>query len=119
MASTIGTIDSSNNGSAVDFKYETGRYDKAKVLFHYDNGLDVDVDIDVDATILSDKSNFNKSVELRGGDEAGTPGTLTVSSGSVDSDYVTEPWDVFKINVNPASSPSSGTFTLSQMSELG
>lgn len=101
MAGTIGIIDSSNNGSAIDFKYSTGKYDKGSILFYYDNGLDVDVDIDVDATIQSDESNFNKSVELRGGDETRTPGTLTVSSGSVDSDYVTEPWDVFKINVNP------------------
>ncbi|MFB6282589.1 MAG: hypothetical protein ABEK59_01450 [Halobacteria archaeon] len=111
MADKIGSFDhDANSGSTESYKLFPG---ENGTLLRYENGLDVDVDVEIEATIGEDKANFNKSEDLRV--SGGSPGAKTVKSNKYDSDYLTEPWDILKVKVTPASDPTSGTFTLRKM----
>lgn len=89
--------------------------DLSATLYRYLNGLDVDVDITVEATDSQDTS-FSDTEELRGS-ASGSEATLTVTNGSVDSDFITEPWELLRISVTPASNPSSGQFELRSLDQ--
>lgn len=81
----------------------------AATLYRYLNGLDVNVDVAVSATDEQD-TGFSNAEDLRGGDA--DDAALTVTNGGVDSDFVTEPWELLQVDVTPASQPSSGSFEL-------
>ena len=76
-------------------------------LFRYVNNLDVDVDIAVEGTDNYD-TDLVETEEL---------GAKTVLAGTVDSDYMTEPWEVVVVTVTPAATPTTGTFELRQITK--
>lgn len=94
-------------------RYDSDSLPMSEVLYRYINGLDVSVDVTVESTDADDKSSMAYLEDLRGGSASKT--ALTISSGSAGSDYLTEPWEIVRINVTPASNPSSGEFTLKEI----
>lgn len=109
MARIEATIDSADNTGG-DETVDVTLNDWMRVfMFRYINNWDVSADITVEVTDGND-TDFSESEDIRGG-TAG-PAALAVSGGSVDSDYLTEPWTKARITISPASSPSGGSFEL-------
>lgn len=84
-------------------------------LYRYLNGLDVNVDVSVEATHVED-DGFADPEELRGSATDSEP-LLTVETGTTDSDLITEPWELLRIGVTPASNPSTGEFELRKIDQ--
>lgn len=114
MAHTVDELDiRDTNGYELDI---TEVIAAGNTLIRVLNDLDSEVHVSMQGTSEGDTSlSYGEALPVGG--DSGDPdaNTMSVGAGSVESTYLTEPWELVRTTVTAQSNPSSGTLVLEVM----